>query len=150
MSRRIVFPTGYDNVLFRWVTGDFRFALMKDTWTQDESSQVFMADIVANEMTGGGYGRVVATTKSKAITLPATAGAVGTIGYLCDPPDFGAISGGEIATSLVLFEHITSDADSPLVAAYPCSYVANGSTDALFGLSAVGAVVASTVCPDGF
>lgn len=150
MSRRIVFPTGYEAVLDNWTGNTFKWALIEPSWIPDETTQVFMASITAHEFTEVGYARVTLTGAAKSIALPSIIGGPGLIKYTSDDPDFGVLSGSQTATSLVLFQFVTNDADSPMVASYPCYYLSDGATDALFSMSSGGTVLASTVCPDGF
>lgn len=150
MSRRITFPTGLNEVGLNWELEAFEWALMLDTWVQDETTQVFMADIAADELTHASYNRVAMATPSTTVVLPAVIGDPGYVRYLCASPSFGVIAGGEIATSLVLIRFVTNDADSPIVASYPCFYTANGVDTAAVVISSTGALSLSTTCPTGF
>lgn len=146
MSRRINFPTGYQVAIADWVAEDFAFALMTDAWTQDETTEVFMADINANETTAPEYARSSVTTKSMTIVLPTFVDGPGYIQLHGDDPTFGTLSGGDIITSLVLFQDTGSDATSLLVSSFPCYYEANDLYDIAFVVSSQGQVVASTKC----
>lgn len=89
---------------------DLRALLLNDdaapTW-----ADIFVDDVDADVLVGSGY------------TGPVTlAGLVRTVGstpdeilYSFDAPDFGTIVAGETALWLVVYEHVTNAADSPLV-----------------------------------
>jgi hypothetical protein len=144
--RRIVFPTGYYEALYGWLTLDFEWALLQDTWVQDETTQIFMADIAADEVTAPEYGRIPVSTPTVNIVLPIAVEAPGMVVYDCDDPAFGTLSGGETAGALVLYNLVTNDSDSPIVACYPIYYPCAGLLDADFALSANGAISSQTLC----
>lgn len=149
MSPRIQFPTGIREVGLNWETETFRFMLMADTFIPDPSTMVFVddADPGTNEIVATGYARQDATGQSIQVTLPASPTSKGLVGYLADNPEFGILDGGAVAVYLVLYEFVTDDTDSILVAAYPGRYEANGADAATYVLSVEGAVVISTLCP---
>lgn len=144
MSRQIQFPTGFYEAVTGWTTLTFEWALIKGTWPQDESVEVFMADIAAYEFVDSAYARQPLTNPVAGIITLATAAELpGNIGFTSDPPEFGIMSDGDIAESVVLINVVTNDADSPLVAAMPCFYEANG-TPADFLVSSTGTVNINT------
>lgn len=149
-AARLTFPTGLAQVGLDWTTGVYQWMLVTDAWTPNPTSEVYAAAAAAFELTDASYARQTMTTPATTITLPSTVTGPGLVGYGCDSPDFGIISGGEIAAALVLFAFVTNDSDSPLVASYPCAYTADGVTAATFSMASTGAVVVSTVCPGGF
>lgn len=145
-ARRITFPTGFYDAIRFWTTGTFEWALLTSAWIQDETTQVFMSSISAAEFTDLSYSRVALTTPTVEIILPTGVEGPGFVALKSDPPEFGILSGGEIAESAVLIRVVTNDADSPIVAAYPVTYTANSINPANFLVASTGTVAASTVC----
>jgi len=118
-----------------WTTGTFKWGLWESDWTPNESTQIHVADITGTEYAGAsGYTRQTVTTPTVTVTLPATPGTVGFISYLADDPAFGVLTGTVSAAWLVLYEFVTSDADSPLIAAYQVAFTADSVTAATFPL----------------
>lgn len=148
-SRRITYVDGLLAVTTDWLTGTFKWALVETGWIPDETADLYVDDISGFEFTDGSYARQTMTAPAVTVQNPAATGDPGYIQYGCADPDFGIMSDGDIATSLVLYFEVTTDADSPIVAVYPVGYTADG-TAAVFTVSANGAVTASTVCPAGF
>jgi len=146
MSRSIQFPTGFYQAIIGWTTLNFEWALMDSSWPQDESVEVYMADISAYECAAVGYSRQSVTSPSVSIGLAPAAEGLGYIGLLCDPPQFGVLSDFNFYTSVVLFNQVTNDADSPIVAAIPCSYLADGSAADFLVSATLGPAYVSTSC----
>lgn len=148
--RSITFTHGYYAALRGWEGAvlDFEWAILDDTWVPDETTQVFMSSVVSAEFTHASYSRVVMTTPTVGFTLPAFPGWQGFVHLMCADPSFGVISGGEIGTTVVLFNQVTNDGDSPIVATYALAtpYVANGVDPTNFELSVDGAVLSTTAC----
>ncbi len=149
MSGRVQFPIGLDLLMQAWTTDPFEWALLDPTWVPDESTEVYIGDVTAYELTDGSYARDVATTKTRVPTAPASPGGEGTIVFGCDNPEWVAIAGAEAVGWAVLFGQVTNDADSPLVLAQPISYTTSGATLTLT-LSVYGVWQVSTVCPAQF
>lgn len=149
MTRRITFVDGLANVITDWTTGTFEFAMVTDGWNPNESVDFFADSFAGSEFVDTGYARQSMTGPTVTIVPPVAAGEPGFIQYFCDNPDFGSLSDGDIAVTLVLIFFVTTDADSPIVATYPIGYTADG-TDAEFFISPAGAVTLSTVCPAEF
>ena len=145
-TRRCLFVTGWYEALRFWTTADFGFALLLDTWVPDESTDVYMADVAAFELTDASYSRIAVTTPTVSLLPAVSAGQDAIIALLCDNAAFGILSGGEVATSVVCFNDVTNDADSPLVCSWPCVYTADGIGNATFHFGANGAVNAHTLC----
>lgn len=142
----VSFPTGVDGLLDAWTSGTFRFMLLTSTWTPDPTVEVYVADVVADEYAATGYSRVTAGTKTRSVTLPVLITGPGYVAFGCANPDFGVLSGGTVAAWVALYQFVSADADSPLVAAWPISYTADGITAATIGLSTNGVYRVSTVC----
>lgn len=151
MATRLTFPVGLDAAMLGWGTDVFKWALLTSAATPDPSSQTFMADLAAAELTDATYSRVTATGETRTTINPFTAAAPGYIVFDCDDPNFGIISGSEVAAYIVLFAFVTNDADSPIVATVPVYYLADGIATAEFVVNPTyGAVAVSTLCPGEF
>lgn len=137
-----VFNRGVAAAVKAWTTATYKWLLVKGTWTPDPYNHVYLGDGPATyELTDGSYSRETMTGPSVSYTLPPTTGVNGgTIVYDATDPDFGILSGAEVAEWLVLAHWVTNDADSEIVAALPCYYTADGATGALFTLAATGAL----------
>lgn len=124
----ILWATGVQQVGSNWMSGTYTFALLTSVAAPDKTSMLYMAALATNESAALGYTRL--TVASPGVT---TDNIAGTVTFTCTNPDFGTIgSSGSPETIgwLVLFHDTGSDAASLIVAAYPISYVADGSTDA--------------------
>ena len=148
MSQRTSFPTGMDQLMLGWTTGLFRWALATSFYVPNQNVDVYMSSVAPFELLDGSYARVTASGKTRNPVIVSTPGYVV---FDCDDPSFGIISGGELAQWLILFNQVTNDADSTIVAALPVYYLANGSDVATFIVNPVfGAVAVSTACPGEF
>ena len=146
-----LFPNGVDKVVRDWTGDTFEWALLTSAWSPNPSFEQWVADVSANELTDASYARQALTGAVVNITLPTLPdGTGGGIAYDCDDPAFGVLSGGEVAAWLLLYRLVTNDADSELVAAYPCAYTADGVTPATFVLPSLGPVSVALACPSGF
>lgn len=153
MSGGYLYPNGLDAALVNWLAAPtFEWALLKASYVPAPNSHVYMSSIVTgNELTDASYARQAVSNEAKTIVLPSSPnGTGGAIRLECDDPAFGVISGGEVAAWLVLYQLVTNDADSPVVAVMPCGYTADGVTPATFILPASGAASIGFACPTGF
>jgi hypothetical protein len=149
---RIAFPTGQDQQQKLWPGGTFRWRLFKSGWTPDNSTMVFMADIPAgHEITAPEYTHLAAVESAIVITLPPAPNGLGTIVYPADDPDFGVLSGGEIALWLVLEHHVSTDANSHICSMFSIAHTCDGVTDAKFTLPpSYGTLTVATTCSAAF
>ena len=138
MSANLIFPQGIpvwpslDNTNFRWM-------LLLSTFVPDPDVQVFVADVVADEATDASYARQTLSGAAQAF------GVVGDVDYDADDVVFGALVGGEAVAWCVLFEFVTNDADSILMAAYRIAKVTDGSaTTVVFDPSGICSFVRRT------
>jgi hypothetical protein len=99
---------------------DYRWMLLVSSYVPDPSIDQFVADIAAHEATDSSYARVTLTGATQTVTST-------SVDYDADDPAFGNLVGGETLAWAVLFEQVTSDADSPLMAAYRIAKVTDGS-----------------------
>lgn len=90
-------------------TADFRWALLKGTGYTFNRDHDFMDDLVpaSNEVSASGYARVAISGEARAVNNTSD-----RINYTADDPDFGTLATGQNATALVLYLHVTNDADS--------------------------------------
>ena len=144
--RQITYASGFEPV---YSASPLGWAMVQDPYTPNEVTDLFMDSVAPDEFTGVGYARVVAAGATVSVVTPVTTGGPGFVQWVYDNPDFGVMSGGAVATGVVLFGDTGVDASSPIVAVYPVAYTADGTTDALFTLNSSGAVVVATVCPSG-
>ena len=130
----IAYNAGLD-VMSGFVAGTFRFLLLKNGVGADPDL-VYVDDLTpgTNEITVSGYSRQTAGTKSRTVD-----NTLNRITYDCDDPAFGTLVAGETVTGMVLYEFVTNDADSILVAYYDL-------TDAATAGTAFTVVLASTGC----
>lgn len=140
------FPTGVDQLCESWTVDTFRFMMLTSSWAPDPTIETYVSDIVANEYAATGYSRVTAGTKTRSVTLPTSINGPGYVTFDCADPAFGVLSGGTVAAWLVLYQFVTGDADSPLVAGWPIDYTADAVTAATIPLSGNGAYRLATVC----
>lgn len=99
-------------------TEDFRWLVAKSGYTPDADGDEFVAD-VSNEMSGTGYSRQLIDTPTR---TPGTLEVV----YDAADPDFGSVVAGETGSWLILYLHVTNDADSRLVCALQMSVPTHG------------------------
>ena len=104
-----------DNTNFRWM-------LLDDNAAPDCTTDEFVADVSADELTDPSYGRVTLT--GSAITYDV---AECSVFFDASNPTFAALAGGENVKWLVLFRQVTNDADSRLMMAYEMAYTTDGS-----------------------
>lgn len=143
----IIFPLGYQTATAFWLAFPFGWALMQNTWSPDNSTEEDMADIVAHEATATEYTRLAVGSKSLSVFPPDAPGGQGRISFGSSSPNFGSLSGGEIINWLVLYHNDGGvDADSRIVFAAPCLYLASGLYEAYFSLSSQGTLLISTTC----
>lgn len=147
-ARRITYADGLLSVTADWFVGTFKFMLVASGWTPDETIGIYVDDITGFEFSDTSYTRQTMVNPTVDVDLPADVGDPGFIRYGCDDPDFGVMSDSGVASSLVLYEEVTNDADSPIVAVYPVGYTADGGSG-LFAVNPLGAVVISTACSAG-
>lgn len=116
------------NDIDEWVSGSWKWMLLSSGFVPDPDTQEFVADIVADEVTAGGYVRVAVTTPT--VQQTGSGGPTYPM-YLMDNPDFGSPTGGQIATYLVLYREVTNDADSPIIAAWEVALQLDGSAQVI-------------------
>ena len=106
-----IYPRGLQR-LADLSTADLRWLLLVGGGYTFNTSHQFVADLTpgTNEATTSGYARLTAT----GVTVTYIGGP-DEWQTTIDSPDFGALTAGETLTSIVLFDHVTSDADSPLL-----------------------------------
>lgn len=106
-----------------WNDTDFLWLLVDSSYTPDYSSDYYIDDLVG-ELTDASYSRV---------TVTGTAISIGTgefgqgLWYTATDPTFPTLGGAQVATRLILAKFVTSDLDSPLLAAYEINVVPDGS-----------------------
>lgn len=145
MLARYSFPTGVAALACDWETEPFKAMLLTSSWAPDPTFEVWVDDIVAYEFTDGSYSRATCANTARTIDVAGQ-----RIDYTCDDVAFGVISGGEIAAWMVIYEEVTNDADSPIVAAFVVDYEADGITAATFVAPGDVAFRINTSCPADF
>lgn len=95
----------------QWASGTWKFMLTKAGYTFNKDHD-FVSDL-SNEVTGSGYARVTAGSKTRTIDDTND-----RITYDCADPAFGSIVTGETVTAMELFRFVTNDADSILFGYY--------------------------------
>lgn len=146
---RVTFPTGWNRMMDTWTTGTYEGLLLDSGWTPDPSSDVFVADVTAFEVAGAGYGRATITTPTRAPILPPTVTGIGYVTFDCDDVDFGTPAGGANPIWFAFYALVTTDADSPLVAAFAIDVTFTGSA-VVIGVSPNGIMRDASVCPNDF
>jgi hypothetical protein len=136
------FPTGYQVATAKWLLDAFGWALMDATLTPAPTGQVHLSDIVAAEYAAGGYARQALAGAAVVVDVPGL-----LVHFQATGPDFGVLTGGAIASWLVLFHNAGSDATDEIVAIYPMDYTADSSTDCLIVLAAGDAIQLPMSCP---
>lgn len=113
---------------FSWVGDDIRALLVSSAYTFNQDHQ-FVSQL-AGELVDGTYSRKVLASKSVAVD-----GGTGAVSYLAATLTWSALAGGVNPTKLILYKHVTNDADSLLIASMDVNHVANGLSDfvATFG-----------------
>lgn len=124
----------------------YGWALALNSYTPNLVTDDYVADIVAYEPTDGSYSRQVASGEIVIVDVPLAVGFTGFVRFQSDEPVWTAITGGESIGWLILYEFVTNDADSPLVAAIQASWYTTG-TNFSPSLGATGAFRISTACP---
>lgn len=151
MATRIPFVDGEALALQHWLTDVFRWRLFEGDWIPNNATEVFIADIDGTEIAGGGYIVQLVASPTVVTIPPTTPNDVGFVAYDCSDPDFGTLSSGQTAAWLVLEARQTTDADSPIVAAFSVLHECDGLTDAEFPLPATyGALAVATTCSAAF
>lgn len=104
----VIHTAGRDRVI---ATADIRAMLLNDDSFTPAVDDDHPNDLTAHELAGSGYGRetLAGVTRTVNTTLD-------RIEYGWDAPDFGTIVAGETALWLSLFEWVTSNSDSLLIA----------------------------------
>lgn len=109
--------TLYTLNLDRWFLWDdgvtiHRALLLQPGYVVDPDHE-FVSDLT-DEITVVGYGRQTLTSKTATPSLPDF-----WITYDADDPAFGVLTAGETVAAMVLYEFVTTDADSPLLQYMP-------------------------------
>lgn len=146
MLARYTYPTGAAALVRNWETGGTYGAMLLTVgYVPDPTAEVNVEDVTAFEFTNGSYSRATCDNPARDIDL-----VYQRIDYTCDDIDFGTISGGETAAWLVIYEDVTDDSDSPLVASFLVDYTADGITPAVFVAPGDVAFRINTSCPADF
>lgn len=129
------FDSGLDQ-LGEWEVSTFRVLLATTSYTFDVTD-VFVADLVADELASAGYARATISTPVRNVNT-----SLNRIEYQCDSPlSFGTPAIGGTYRWGILYKFVTNDAASPLVGAYD---IGNGS-----GISTDGAALSIPVLAAG-
>lgn len=109
-----VFNIGLDS-LTGIASADLRWLMLKDSGYVFNRDDDFVDDLdpASNEITVAGYSRINLTGGTRTVDDTAN-----QITYSADSPDFGTLAGGENATDIVLYEFVTDDSDSTLIAMF--------------------------------
>lgn len=105
-----------------FLSDTYRAMLLDSSFVPDADTQEFVADISADELSGGGYARIALAGKTEVVDPSAD-----TITYDCDDLAFGALTApAGTAAYVAVFRLVTVDADSPIVAAFAVDRTADG------------------------
>lgn len=123
----------------KWLTVTFRFILLKNGLYTPNVDHVFVADLTpgSNELTMSGYTRQDAAGKTRTVDS-----GLNRIIYDCNDPNFGTPIAGESVTDIVLYEFVSDDSDSIVVAHYPIATRATDGTPFVVAMPSTGATYA--------
>lgn len=124
----------------------YGWALLSNAYTPDLVTETYLSDVTFYELTDGSYSRQTASGETVIVDVPLTAGFSGFVRFDADDPVWTAITGAESVGWLLLYEFVTNDGDSPLVAAIQASWYTSG-TNFAPTLGTNGAFRISTACP---
>jgi hypothetical protein len=94
-----------------WLSDTIRVMLMTSAYTPDLDADIFVADIVADELSVGGYARVTLANK-----FSTKDNGNNRTDYGADNPVWAALAAGETIGWAIVFKLVTNDADSPVIA----------------------------------
>jgi hypothetical protein len=130
---------------FNWTTADVRALLVdSDAWTPNYDDDYVQSILTAgaDEMAGGGYARQNVTGRTVALDDAGDRGL-----WDGNSISFGTVTGTDPYDFLVLYNFVTNDADSWLIAAYDLGAQAADSTVLLFNPPADGYLEWPLSCP---
>jgi hypothetical protein len=132
----IIYNGGLDR-LRDFTTGTFKFLLLKGSGYTVDKDHDFVANLTpgTNEVSAGGYARQTAASKTRTVDDTND-----RIFYSCANLAFGSIAVGQTVTGMVLYQEVTGDADSVLIAYY--DLVDTPTTGSLFAVTIGAAGVA--------
>lgn len=128
----LIYNGGLDR-LRDFTTGTFKFLLLKGSGYTPDKDHDFVAGLTpaSNEVAGAGYSRQTAASKTRTVDDTNN-----RITYDCADLAFGSIASGETVTGMILYQEVTNDSDSVLIAYYDLTDTAT--TGAAFSV-AIGA-----------
>lgn len=142
-----LYPTGLASAFVGWgTTGVYGWALALNSYTPSLVTDVYLSDVAGYEPSDGSYTRQSASGELVIVDVPLAAGFTGFVRFQADEPVWTAITGGESIGWILLYEFVTTDFDSPLVAAIQASWYTTGSNFSP-SLGTNGAFRISTACP---
>jgi hypothetical protein len=94
-----------------WLADDIRVMLLTSAFTPDLDADIFVADVVADELGVAGYARIVLATK-----FSTKDNGNNRTDYGADNPVWAALAAGATIGWAIVFKQITNDADSPVIA----------------------------------
>lgn len=95
-----------------WTTGTFEWMGLQDTYTPSRTHH-YVSDVNTHEIGVSGYARDTVTTPARTVNTT-----LHRITYDCDDPNFGSPVAGETVGYVVLYQLVTNDSDSILLALY--------------------------------
>jgi hypothetical protein len=115
----MIYNNGLD-ALADIASADLRWMLLKGTGYTFNPDHDTVAALTpgSNEVSVTGYAREPLTGGTRTVD-----DSTDRVTYTADNPDFGTLAAGQTITALVLYEHVTNDADSVPVAYYTLSPV---------------------------
>lgn len=107
-------------------TADFRWLLLKGSGYVANPDHDFVSELTpaSNEVTVDPYVRLTVASGSRTVN-----DTLNRIEYRADNPNWGTLDAGEQVTGLVMYEHVTTDADSPLIGYWPVTAVNTADID---------------------
>lgn len=117
------------DLLRDWESADYRFLLLQGNGYTPNASHTVVSNLTpgTNEVSASGYSRAGVGNATREFISGGIFGA-GGLRYDCDDPTFGTPDAGQTVTGVVLYKHVTNDADSPVVAHYPLNAPTTGDT----------------------
>jgi len=94
-----------------WPVDTIRVMLLKSSFTPDQDADIFVSDVVADEIGVAGYARITLANK-----FSTKDNANNRTDYGADNPVWAALAAGETIGWAIVFKLVTNDADSPVIA----------------------------------
>lgn len=94
-----------------WLADTIRVMLLTAAFVPDLDADIFVADVVTDELVGAGYARITLAGK-----LSTKDNGNNRTDYIANNPVWAAIAAGETIGWAIVFKQITNDADSTLIA----------------------------------